>query len=173
VAASKAHHCANTNVGGKASETSMRTNLNFENEDTKELLSRFDFDFFVRQNAKAERYSQADMDVLYSTYEKTLGELRVKFKKEKKQANLFLEGQVRKMFTGGFLPALFELDEGRKHTMFDFKQIGHDLAFFKLWQEYYKKRVTTKKIWTILTRVGSVLAIILSVIKLWETFLQK
>jgi hypothetical protein len=40
------------------------------------------------------------------------------------------------MFTGGFLPALFHLDEGRRHTIFGFEEMGHDLAYFKLWQNY-------------------------------------
>ena len=77
------------------------------------------------------------------------------------------------MFTGGFLPALFHLDEGRKHTIFGFEDIGHDLAYFKLWQNYYKRKVTTKKVWEFVVKVGSVLAIILSIIKLWETFSKK
>ena len=80
---------------------------------------------------------------------------------------------MRKMFTGGFLPALFHLDEGRKHTMFKFQEIGQDLAYFKLWQGFYKRKVTAKKTWEVVVKIGSVLAIILSIIKLWETISKK
>ena len=132
------------------------------------MLSKFEFDFFLKQNIEEEKYNQAEIDILYSSYKKTLKDLKLKYKKDRKQANYFLEGQVRKMFTGGFLPALFHLDEGRKHTMFGFKDIGHDLAYFKLWQNYYNCKVTTKKIWDVVVKVGSVLAIILSIIKFLE-----
>lgn len=151
----------------------MRTSLNFEDKDTKELLSKLDFNFFLRQNIEEEKYKQDEVDTLYNSYKTTLKELKQKYKKDKKQANYFLEGQVRKMFTGGFLPALFHLDEGRQHTMFAFQEIGEDLAYFKLWQDYYKRKVTAKKVWDIVVKVGSVLAIVLSIIKLWETFLKK
>ena len=148
----------------------MKTNLNFEDNDTKELLSKFNFDFFLKQNIEEEKYNQTDIDLLYSSFKTTLKDLKLKYKKDRKQANYFLEGQVRKMFTGGFLPALFHLYEGKKHTMFGFQEIGHDLAYFKLWQDYYKRKVTANKIWDVAIKVGSILAIVLSIIKLWETF---
>ena len=106
---------------------------------------------------------------MYVSYYDTLKQLRFKFKKDKKQANYYLEGQVRKMFTGGLLPALFHLDEGRSHTIFAFKEVGNDFAYFKLWQDYYKRKVTASKIWNFVIKIGSILAIILSIIKLWET----
>jgi hypothetical protein len=146
----------------------LRTNLNFEDKDTKEILSQFEFDFFLKQNIEEEKYNQADIDILYSSYKTTLKDLKLKYKKDRKQANFLLEGQVRKMFTGGFLPALFHLDEVRKFTMSSFKDIGHDLAYFKLWQNYYKRKVIAKKIWDVVVKVGSVLAIILSIIKFLE-----
>jgi hypothetical protein len=148
----------------------LKTSLKFEDKDTKEMLSKFEFGFFLKQNIEEEKYNQADIDILYSSYETTLKAIKLKYKKDRKQANYFLEGQVRKMFTGGFLPALFHLDEGRKHRMFGFQEIGHDLAYFKLWQDYYKRKVTAQKVWDIIVKIGSVLAIGLSLIKLWETF---
>lgn len=148
----------------------MRTNLDFENKDTKELLSKLDFKFFLKQNSEEENYSQEDLNDLYSSYVETLNSLKLRFKGNKKQSNYFLEGQVRKMFTGGLLTALFHLDEGRSHTISAFKEVGSDLAYFKLWQIYYKRKVTSAKIWNLVVKIGSVLAIILSIIKLWETF---
>ena len=35
----------------------MRTNLDFEQEDTKKLLSQLDFDFFLKQNIEKEKYN--------------------------------------------------------------------------------------------------------------------
>lgn len=151
----------------------METKLNFEDKDTKELLSKLDFDFFLKQNIDEEKYKQEDIEKLYSSYKATLKELKIKYRKQRKQANYFLEGQVRKMFTGGFLPALFHLDEGRTHTIFAFGEVGNDLAYFKLWQIYYKRKVTVKKVWEVVVKTGSVLAIILSLIKLWETVSKK
>lgn len=150
----------------------MKTKLDFENNDTKELLSRLDFDFFLKQNSEEQKYSETDMTDLYNSYKENLGTLRIKFKANRKQSNYFLESQVRKMFTGGFLPALFYLDEGRSHTIVAFKEAGNDLAYFKLWQEYYRKKVTLKKIWNVIIKTGSILAIILSLIKLWETLFK-
>jgi len=151
----------------------LKTNLNFEDRDTKELLSKYDFEFFLKQNIEEEKYSQEDIDILYTSYKTSLKDLKLKYKKNKKQANYFWEGQVRKMFTGGFLPALFHLDEGKKNTIFEFQGVGHNLAYFKLWQDYYKRKMTAKKVWDTVVKVGSVLAIILSIIKLWETFSKK
>lgn len=151
----------------------MRTKLDFENRDTKELLSRLDFEFFLKQNSEEHNYSEDDINDLYKSYNETLRALKKKYKKDKKQSNYFLEGQVRKMVTGGFLLALFHIDEGRSHTIFAFKEGGNDLAYFKLWQEYYRRKVTATKIWNILIKIGSILAIILSIIKLWETLFKK
>jgi hypothetical protein len=151
----------------------MKTQLNFEDAKTKELLSRLDFRFFLKENIREEKYADDEIGQLYSSYENAMKELKHRYRKDKKQANYFLEGQARKMFTGGFLPALFHLDEGRKHTIVDFEGVGHDLAYFKVWQSYYKRKVTAAKVWDIVIKVGSVLAIVLSLIKLWETIFSK
>jgi hypothetical protein len=150
----------------------LKTKLSFEDKDTKELLSKLDFEFFLKENIEVEKYQESDIELLYSEYSATLKELKLKYKSNKKQSNYFLEGQVRKMFTGGFLPALFHLDEGRTHTIFDFGGIGQDLAYFKRWQIYYKRKVTKAKIWEIVIKSGSILAILLSLIKIKETFFK-
>jgi len=148
----------------------MRTQLNFEKKETKELLSKLDLEFFLTQNFNENDYSEKEKDDLYVSYYETLKTLKSKLKKDKKQANYYLEGQVRKMFTGGLLPALFHLDEGKNFRLFDFKEIGKDLAYFKLWQNYYKRKVTSQKIWNIIVKTGSLLAILLTIIKIFEIF---
>ena len=92
----------------------------------------------------------------------------VKSKANKKQFNYYAEGQVRKMFTGGLLPAMFELDEGRKHTLWDFPGIGENWAYFNHWQIYYKRKITREKIWDFIIKTGSILAFLLSVLKIIE-----
>ena len=149
----------------------MKTYLNFEDIETKEMLSKLDLNFFLQQNIEEENYDQKDVNSLYSSYETSLEKLKLKYKGNWKQANYFLEGQVRKMFTGGFLTALFHLDDGRSFSLSRFQDVGHDLAYFKLWQKYYKRKASAKKIWNIVTKVGSVLAIVLSIIKLLESLL--
>lgn len=72
------------------------------------------------------------------------------------------------MFTGGLLPALFELDESRKHTIFDFTATGENWAYFKFWQTYQKRKLTRELIWNLIIKFGSVLAILLSVVKVLE-----
>ncbi len=146
----------------------MKTTLNFEQDDTKKLLAKLDFEFFLMKNAEAEKYKQEDIASMYSSYHLTIKRIKVEAQTNKKQFNFYSEGQVRKMFTGGFLPALFELDESRGHTIFDFPAIGENWAYFKHWQTYYKRKVTKEKIWDVIIKTGSVLAILLSLLKLFE-----
>ena len=148
----------------------MKTSLNFELEETKKLLAKFDFDFFLKLNIEKHNYSQADIDSIYSSRRQELDLIKTKSHDNKKQVNYYVEGQVRKMFTGGFLPALFELDETREHKLIDFKAVGENWAYFTHWQTYYKRKVTLTKTLDIIIKSGSVLAIILSIIKLLETF---
>ncbi len=151
----------------------MKTDLNFEQDATKKLLSQLDFDFFLRQNIEKEKYKQEDIDKVYSSYQQTLKQIKIKAKENKKQFNFYSEGQVRKMFTGGFLPSLFELNENRGHVLFDFQAIGEDWAYFSHWQTYQKRKITREKIWEFIIKTGSLLAIILSVIKFLEYLHQK
>ena len=70
----------------------MRTNLDFEQEDTKKLLSQLDFDFFLKQNIEKEKYKQEDIDKIYSSYRQTLTRIKTKAKEKimyKKVNSLF------------------------------------------------------------------------------------
>lgn len=142
--------------------------LNFEQDETKKLLVKLDFEFFLKQNCEEEKYNQDDIDKIYLSYQQTLKLIKHKAQENKKQFNYFAEGKVRKMFTGEFLPALFQLDESRRNTIHNFSAIGENWAYFKLWQKYYKRKVTKEKIWNLVVKTGSILAIILSIIKLLE-----
>jgi hypothetical protein len=115
----------------------MKTTLNFEDLSTKKFLTKLDFEFFLKQNILKEKYSQEEIDRIYSTYKLTTTHIERESKNNKKQFNYYAEGQVRKMFTGGFLPALFELDEGRKQTFLNFDGVGESWAYFYFWQKYH------------------------------------
>lgn len=144
------------------------TDLNFDHDTTRKLLSEFDFGFFLNQNIKKEKYKQEDIDKIHSSFKLTLTQIKVKSKENKKQFNFYSEGQVRKMFVGGFLPSLFELNDNRGHSLLDFSAIGENWAYFNHWQTYQKRKITRDKRWNAIIKSGSVLAIILSIIKLLE-----
>ena len=146
----------------------MKTILEFDNEETKVLLSKLDFEYYLKLNVEKENYQLSDIDLVYESYRKTLRMIKLKLNKNKKQYNYYLDGQVRKMFLGGFLPAHFELDETKHHILYDFSEIGKDWAFFEFWQNYQKKLIKRKRIWNIIIKSGSILAIILTIIKLFE-----
>jgi len=151
----------------------MKANLNFEQDDTKKLLAKLDFEFFLKENISEENYNANDITEIYISYVNTLKEIKVKSKSNHRQFKLYSEGQVRKMFTGGFLPALFGLDESRGHKIFDFQAVGDNWAYFKHWQSYQKRKVNRERIWDIIIKTGSILAIILSAIKFSEYLSNK
>lgn len=150
----------------------MKTDLNFEEESTKKLLSKLDFEFFLKQNIEKEKYSEIQIKEIYEGFKTTKIKLSKKSNENKKQFNYYVEGQVRKMFTGGLLPAMFELDKGRNHTIFDFTPIGENWAYFNHWQKYYKQKVTKEKVWDFIIKTGSLLAFLLSISKIFETINQ-
>ena len=151
----------------------MKTKLNFEDKTTKELLSKLDFEYFLRQNIRNEKYSSENIKEIYASYKLHKEELNTQSKKKKKQFHYYIEGQVRKMFEDRLLPAMFELDGSRKHTIFDFPQIGENWAYFDYWKKSYSKILTKEKIWSYTTRIGSVLAIILTVLKLYKLIVKE
>jgi len=150
----------------------MKTTLDFEKEDTKNLLAKLDFGFFLEMNINDHTYNRNDIDIIYSEFEKTKQLIKTKSKENKKQYNYFTEVQVRKMFTGGLLPSTFGLNESRGYTIMDFKSTGENWAYFDHWQKYQKHKITKAKIWDFTVKTGSILAIILSIIKFLELINQ-
>jgi len=144
----------------------MKTNLNFDDKETRKLLAKLDFEFFLKQNMLEEDYPQEKIENIYISFAEYKKSLRERRFGNSKQFYFYLEGQVRKMFTGGFLPALFHLDEGRKHTIVDFSGVGKSYAIFKQWQKHYKHKITAALIWEVIIKIGSILGIVLSIIAL-------
>lgn len=150
------------------SNSNMKTTLDFEDDKTKELLSKYDLKFFLRQDISENKYSKEQVNTMFKEYESQIVVLEERRSKNRKQFNYYLEGQARKMFRGGLIPSLFHLDNSKGHSFFDFKAVGNDLAYFKLWQEYYKSKVTGERVWSFVIKLGSFLGIVLGIIKLYE-----
>ncbi len=146
----------------------MKTSLNFEDKATKELLSKLDFEYFLNQNIQQNNYTEQDIKTIHQSFEVFKQEVLDKSKKNKKQFFYYCEGQVRKMFTGGLIPALFELDESRGFHIGDFSATGENWAFYQYWRKVYKRKLKREKIWDILVKTGSILAFILTAFKLYE-----
>jgi len=127
-----------------------------------------DFEFFLNLNIEKRKYKKENIDLIFKSYSQCLEQIKEKAKENKKQFNLYSEGQVRKMFNGGLLPALFELDDTRDYEIIDFSSIGENWAYFNFWQKYQKKKINQNKIWNIIIKTGSILAIALTIIKLLE-----
>lgn len=147
---------------------SFKTTLDFEAKETKELLSKLDFSFFLQQHFNETKYSEENIKQIHNTFNKTIISLKKRGKKNKKQFFFFLEGQVRKGFIGGLIPSIFHLDDTNNYRLCDFPSVGENWAYFKLWAAYYKKKLKRKKAWDIITKIGSILAILLSLLKVWE-----
>lgn len=150
----------------------MKTNLDFEQETTKKILSKYNFKFFLQLNIEREGYSQTAIGEIYNGYNTARTLIRAKSKKNKKQFGYYAEGQVRKMFIGGFLPSMFELDESTQHVFYDFPSIGENWAYFSYWQEYHKRKLTWVKVWDIIVKTGTLLAFLLSISKASELIAQ-
>ncbi|MCF6182652.1 hypothetical protein [Lutibacter sp.] len=151
----------------------MKTNLNFENKSTKELLSKLDFEYFLKQNIEVENYSSENTKLIYENYDVFKKKVKGKSKENRKQFFFYCESNVRKMFTGGMLPASFGLDESRRYQIIDFPATGKNWAYFEYWQKTYKLKLTKEKVWSFVVKTGSVLAFILSILKLYEIILKK
>lgn len=146
----------------------MKSDLNYENYETKKLLCKFDFEFFLTKNFEDEKYTEERINEIYESYKSTKIEIKKSTEKNKKQFNLYCESKVRKMFNGGFLTSTFGLNEQRKYTILDFKETGVNWAYFNHWQQYYKKKIFLEKFWEVIVKVGSISAILLSIDKLLE-----
>ena len=130
----------------------------------RELYVKYDFKFFLDKVEK-EQYNQNE---LIDSYNETKSRLSSEIKKNKKQTLFHVDGAVRKMHSGGLLPSLFELDETRKLTGFDFAEYRNNWAYFDIWKRFEKRKIIRRKISKSVLFLGAVLAYILTVIKIIE-----
>lgn len=147
----------------------MSTNSIPFDEEHKTLVLDYDFEYFIKFDLEENNYSDQQISELYAGYHKTLKELQVKLKENKKQFLLYLDGQVRLMFDGGFIGGHFRIDGfTRKINILDFKGTGQDWAYFELWQKYERRKRNRKNAWDITVKVGAVLAIGLTALRIIE-----
>lgn len=146
----------------------MKTELSFESADTKKLLTKLDFEYFLQHNIGEEKYPRSSIDQIYASFKRKSAELKERSRENHAQLHLFAEGQVRKMFTGGLLTTLFHLNDMRGHTLVDFVGIGDNWAYFNHWQKRHKGMVQRQRAWSLIVPFGSVLAIVLALLKVLE-----
>jgi hypothetical protein len=134
------------------------------NKEVKEALIEYDFEYFLKKNIQDNQYSEADTRAVYDAYKNTKENLNKQVSDNKKQFLLYVEGKVRKMFTGKLLPSHFELDDNRSFTIFEFKEYGINWAYFDVWKKYEARKLSKKKIWKAITDVGSILGYIATIL---------
>jgi hypothetical protein len=144
------------------------------NEHYKKLLLDYDFEFFLKNNIEENQYPKENIQEIYEAYHNTLPTLKQELKQNKKKQYLkYLEGQVRLMFNGGFLPALFKIDGWTKeHSFLRFPEIGENWAYFDLWQKLERRKQQKQQIWDKIVKTGALLAYILTLVKLFEVLLS-
>src|SRR6185437_2250457 len=130
-------------------------NLNFEKQETKNLLARYDFKYFLQKNIEENNYQPDQIKVLFDSHTNAIAEMKTKYLKNRRQYNYFCEGQVRKMFKDGLLTSHLNLDGTREFSIIDFHGYGENWAFFEHWKKFQNRKVTSEKIWKIVTRIGS------------------
>ncbi|HEX8575630.1 MAG TPA: hypothetical protein VF677_04980 [Flavobacterium sp.] len=140
------------------------------NTSVKDLILDYDFKYFLTKHIEDEHsdYSNQDIEKLYQAYDLNKEKLKQQIRNNKKQASFYIENQVRKMWSGGMLPDLFQLSENRGWWIIDFPAFGNDLAYLTAWQEHQKSLQWKKKTWDLAVKTGTVLAYLLSISKLIE-----
>lgn len=141
------------------------------NKDYQDLILQFNIQYFIELNVKEKVkegvYSNDNVVEIYVGYnqEKTL--IKEELKRNKKQHLYYLYGNVIHMFNGGLLPSLFRLNDNVKDfIIFDFKGVGKNWAQFEVWQKHERFRKKMKDGWDIAVKIGTILAYLLSILKL-------
>ena len=144
---------------------SLRDVVIIDNE-TRKFYSKADYEFFLKHHAKEN--PNFDFSELHRGYNDTMTNLKEKLKRNKKQQILLLDSQVRKMHSGGLLPNIFNITRARSYKSIDLYAEGENLAYFKLWQKYEKRKFWKKEFWDIVIKIGAILGFVLTVIKIIE-----
>ena len=150
----------------------MQNQLNFDDKSTKELLSKYDMAYFFEENTSRNKYDPTNVKLVELSYKHHEQLLKTKIVNNKTQAYYLLDSYVRQMFTGGLLPSMFGLNDLSQIEIILFDDFGENWAHFDAWQKLYKQKNRSEKIWNIIVKTGTVLAFLLSFIKLYEAFNQ-
>lgn len=147
-------------------------NLPFSEEYRDKLLD-MDFIYFLDDHLRPKDTAQTtdEKAQISKSFKTTTAEIEKRYAKDKKQCRLWLEGLVRLQWGGGMLPAHFRLDGStRRFNYFDPTNTGEEQAYFQYWQKLERRRRFRRITWDRITKIGAVLAIILTIIKLVNTF---
>jgi hypothetical protein len=150
----------------------MKTSLQFSNEEVKELLAQRDFGYFLNKVMGSSNSSIEDKKEVNRGYLIQKKELLIEYQKNKKQFYFLLEGQVQKMFEGGFLPSILQLDLSYSQTILMKPEAGKNWAIFEFWANLYKKKVRKKKIWDAVVKIGSILGFLVAIKELIGAFIK-
>lgn len=149
----------------------MKTELKFENNDTKELLTKCNFVFFMQRIIEKHEYTKDELLAYDNEYKNTMTYLNDLLKINKYQYNLYIESQVSRSFSNGYLPCIFNLiPQMSDFDITDFKGTGVERAYFEVWQKFYKNKLTFRKLHKWYVNIGTLLAIILTAIKIIEAY---
>ncbi|MAY84192.1 MAG: hypothetical protein CMP59_08675 [Flavobacteriales bacterium] len=141
--------------------------------DYKEALLLYDFEFFLEKDIEQNDYSESEVQLIYSTYQSVTNKLKSDRIKNPKQHHYYLEGQVRLMFEDkGFLAGFLGLKGGGySRSTIDFKAMGDNWAYFDMWQKYERRKFRRKTAWDYITKIGAVLAILLTILTIWKSII--
>ncbi|MBX2844527.1 MAG: hypothetical protein KTR26_22390, partial [Flammeovirgaceae bacterium] len=115
-------------------------------------------------------YPPENVEIIYSSYKEAGKKLKEKLKKNKTQTLFHIDGRVRALHGSGILPKRFELASRRTGSILNFVGEGESWAYFDIWQRYEKLKIFRKRFWETLIKIGALLGILLSIIKVIEEF---
>lgn len=140
------------------------------NTDLKMELSKYSFEYFLNRINSENNYSNDQISIITASYKSQTKELNELIGKNKKQAFLFCQNMVGLMVEGRMILNHFRLSSSREVSILDFEAYGKDWAYFDKWQQLFLSKLRKEKFWNLFIKVGAGLGIILSIIKLLETF---
>ncbi len=140
-------------------------------EQTRRFYSKGDYEFFLKHHLK--KTSRDNLSELYRGYDDMMDRLKKELKINKKQQLLLIDSYIRKMHSGGLLPNVFNLTKSIGYNTIDLFAEGENMAYFKVWQKYEKRRYFYKRIWDKIIKIGAILGFVLSIIKILEIVNQK
>lgn len=135
---------------------------------TRELYTCLDYRFFLEQHMNEFEFTDYQRQAIQDAYEKTRSHLLRSLKTNRRQHLFLIEGDVRKSHSGGSLPSHFKLDETRELEILDLNAVGEEMAYFEIWQKHERRKIRSKKIMSYVFRIGAIMGIVLTVIKIIE-----
>ena len=95
-----------------------KPDLNFDQTETKNLLTQYDLGYFLQRNIAEEGYDKSLTEKMFESYRAKQKDINKLARENSKQANLYMEGLVRDMFNGGFLPSFLGLIGTKQNEIF-------------------------------------------------------